>query len=318
MEPPILKPSDRAHLSERRHRDPPALWYTVILGSVVIHLCAFGVLRLLLMGGFVGMKSGKELIPIDVIAIAPNTTSANRLAAKTVATPTQKPKTRNNPTQNRKPASSTASATRTVSQQRETKRPPAANPAQNSKKSPTSTSSPPPSGGNGPKTQSNSATGKNIPSATTTPASRPSDSTNSSPSQTPTSSQSGASFSVVPGNLALIRGADMLDPSDPNNNVELATLLDAKKQPSGEDLKQLGMSLDKDLELKVTVVIETDGTAKVISAQEVRGSISPEKAFALANKIIPYWRFKPTTEARKDNQIAANYDLPLTIRPAPN
>ena len=314
MEPPILKPSDRAHLSERRHRDPPALWYTVILGSVIIHLCAFGVLRLLLMGGFVGMKSGKELIPIDVIAIAPNTTSANRLAPKTVATPTQKPKTRNNPTQNRKPASSTASATRTESQQRETKRPPAAN----TTKSTQSNSSQKPSGGVPPKTKPNLPTGNNNPSEPpASPTNSPSP-TGSSPGTTPNNSKSGGGFIASPGNLAVIsQGGDIFN-GDPSDNDEAATLLDSNKQLSSQDLQELGITLDNDLELNLKVLIEVDGTAKVLSAQVVRGSISGDKAVALANKIIPYWRFKPTTRTRKDNRVPRDYYLPLTVRPAPN
>lgn len=323
MEPSTLKSTTDAQMPQRRHSDPPALWCAVILGSVVVHLGAFGILRLLLMAGVLNMHSANQIIPIDIIAIAPSATSTTRITPKTVATATNKQTKPNSRTQNRNTTASNTSATLTQSpgeRKRSRSTPsglsPSINTSSNIKKSPTSTSSLKPSGGNQPKTNSNSSTGKNIPSGKTTPASRPSDSTNSSTGQTPNSSQSKGGLIAVPGNLALIPGTGiLLNPDDPNNNVELATLLDDNKQLSSEDLKQLGISLDQDLELKVRVSVETNGTAQVHFAKVVRGSISSDKAVALAKKIISHWLFKPTTEARKDNRIRANYDLPLTIHP---
>ncbi len=315
----IWQPRNR-QMSERRHYDPPALWYAVTLGSVFIHLSAFGILRLLLMAGLIGTSSATKLIPIDVIAMAtpaagiaspksnpsipPNNTSTTQLPPKT----TSKPTTRNNQAQNRQNAS-TSSPTRTKTQAGATKQP-----AANTKKSPTVNSSKPP-GKVPPKTKPNTPTGKNNQpgTATTTPKSP---SPNNSPTNKPTpNSQSGGGFIATFNNLAPSATIDIPNPD--KDNDKLATLLDDKKQLSAEDLKQLGISSNQNLKLKVSVVVETDGTATVWKEQVVveSGSISKEKAVALANKIISQLRFNPTLGNGKPKP--GNYNLQLTIRPAP-
>lgn len=77
---PTLKPTDRVYLPERHHTDPPALWIAVILGSVVIHVFAFWMLRLLLIGRVDGLVSGTTLMPVDVITVAPDATSSTQAA----------------------------------------------------------------------------------------------------------------------------------------------------------------------------------------------------------------------------------------------
>jgi len=321
MKLPTWQPRDR-QMSERRHYDPPALWYAVILGSVVIHLSAFGILRLLMIGGLIGTPSATKLIPIDVIAIAsskPKTTSTTKLPPKTVAKPTPKPPTKSNQTQNRKPTSSASSSTGTKTQPGATKQP-----AANKKNLPVSNSSKP-SGKIQPKTKPNTPTGTNKqPVAgtnkqpgTTTPNS-PSPSPTNSPTNKPTpNSQSGGGFIATFDNLAPISLKTDI-PNPDNDNEKLATLLDDKKQLSAEDLKQLGISLNQDLKLKVGVVVETDGTATVWEDEQVVvefGSISQEKAVDLAKKIIPKLRFTPTLGNGKPRR--GNYNLQLKISPAP-
>lgn len=323
MKLPTWQPRDR-QMSERRHYDPPALWYAVILGSVVIHLSAFGILRLLIMGGLIGTPSATKLIPIDVIAMAtpaagiasskPNATSATRLPPKTVTKATPKPTTKSNQTQNR-PNTSTDSPTRT-------KTPPVATkqPAANIKKSPTANPSKP-SEKVQPQTKPNTPTTinnqpvagtNNQPSTTKSPNSP---SPTNSPTNKPTpNSQSGGGFIATFDNLTPSATIDIPNPDQDND--KLATLLDDKKQLSAEDLKQLGISLNQDLKLKVGVVVETDGTATVIEKQVVveQGSISQEKAVALAQKIISQLRFTPTLGNGKPKP--GNYNLQLKISPA--
>jgi hypothetical protein len=320
MKPPIGQPRDR-QMSERRHYDPPALWYAVVLSSVVIHLSAFGIVRLLLMAGLVGTSSATKLIPIDVIAMAtpaagiaspkfnpsipPNNTSTTQLPPKA----TSKPTTRNNQDQNRKTAS-TSSPTRTKTQTGATKQP-----AVNTKKSPTSNSSKP-SGKVPSKTKPSTPTGKNNQPGTAT-ATPNSPSPIGTPSNKPTpNSQSEGGFIALPGKLALIPSkTDILHPGNPNYNDELAELLNGNKQLSSADLKQLGISLNRDIELKVELVVKTDGTAEVFSVSVVTGSLSQDNALVIANKIVPQLLFKPTKMA--GSFVYGNYSLPLIIRPAP-
>ncbi|MEO8890525.1 MAG: hypothetical protein ABI417_03155 [Coleofasciculaceae cyanobacterium] len=302
MKLPTWQPPDRQ--SERRHYDPPALWYAVILGSVFIHLSAFGILRLLVIGGLIGTPSATRLIPIDVIAMAsskPNATSATRLPPKTTAT-TKNP-TASNPTQNRKPTA-TSSPTRTKTQSGVTKQP-----VVNTKKSPIVNSSKPP-GKVPPKTKPSTATGKNNQPATTTP--NPPSPTKPTSNPTPNPQPAGG-FIATFNNLAPSATIDIPNPE--NDNDKLATLLDDKKQVSVEDLKQLGISTNQNLKLKVGVVVETDGTATVVDKQVIveQGSISQEKAVALANKIISQLRFTPTFGNGKPK--LGNYNLQLTILP---
>ena len=326
MKLPTWQPRER-QMSERRHYDPPTLWYAVILGSIVIHLSALGMLRLLLTTGLIGTPTATKLIPIDVIAmatpaagIAPNTKSTTRLPPKTTAKPTNQPVASNNSPQNRQNAS-TSSQTRKKSQTGTTKQP-----AANTKKSPASNSSNP-SGKLPTNTKPNSSTGTNKPPSkgtnkppgTTTPNSP---SPNKSPTIKPTPNpELGGGFTASAGRLALINETTILHPGNPNYNDELAILLDGNKQLSAEDLKQLGISLNRDLELKVKLVVKTDGKAevspdsKVPSVQIVAGTNNQENAEAIANKIVPQLRFKPTKMA--GSPVDANYYLPLNIRPAP-
>lgn len=311
----------RDHQSERRHYDPPALWYAVILGSVAIHVSAFGILRLLVMAGLVGTPSATKLIPIDVIAMAtpaaskPTTTSTTKLPATTTAS---------KQTPNRKPTSSTSSPNRTKTQTGTTKKN-----ATKTKNSSTVNSSKS-SGKVPPKTKPNTPTGKNNqPStgknnqpgtATTTPNSP---SPANSPTNKPTpNSPSGGGFIATFNNLVPSATVDI--PNIDKDNIKFATLLDDKKQLSAEDLKQLGISLEQILILKVGVLVETDGTATVpddiATVKEklvvvLQGSISHEKAVALAKKISSQLRFTPTVVNGQPKP--ANYNLQLKISPAP-
>lgn len=118
------------------------------------------------------------------------------------------------------------------------------------------------------------------------------------------------------GQLDLIdKKTDVLHPGDPKYNDRLATLLEGNKKLSAEELKQLGIRLDKDLKLRVGVLVGTNGTATVIpnTTKVLSGNITAETAERLANKIIPQWKFQPTLQ--EGQAVLRNYDLPITISP---
>lgn len=332
---PSLRPSDRPQITERRHSDPPALWFAVILGSLAIHLCALGILRLLMMGNFLGLQSAKEIIPVDVIAIAP-TKTPTRLPPTTGSTATRNsssPKTKNpsNLPQNRQSTStSNPSSTRTDSPQASTPklspspnatRSPAAKPSptqQPGGAKPSTTPTPSPSSNN----QSGSGTsssGSNNQSGSGTSSPNPSPSTGSSSEQpSPNTESRGASvISPGQGSLSVIKSrGELLHPDDPNYPGDvLATWLNGSTELSAQDLKQLGIDLEEDLELKVKVKILKTGEATVLanSTQVLGGTVRPDKAEKLAMKIVSQWRFKPTLMAGKP--VEYSYELPLAIRP---
>lgn len=314
MEPSTFKPTPGAQMSERRHSDPPALWFAVIVGSIVVHLGAFGILHLLLMAGVLNMHSANKIIPIDVIAlakhparvIAPNATSTN-------------PTTTNSRTQNRKTSASTASTTRTNSLPSEKKPLPSSNTSPNLKKSPTSTSTIQPSGSNKPTTNPNSPNSKNNQSDAGKPSPNPTPTGSSTPQVSPSSnSQPGGGFIAIPGTPILGENANAgINPNDPNRNDKLATIKPSNSKFSRDDLAGLKIKVEQVLELKVGIVIESTGKATVLpkATQVQRGNISPDQAETLVKKIMEKWQFNPTLMAGQP--VAGNYYLQLTISPAP-
>ena len=330
---PSLRPSDRPQISERRHSDPPALWFAVILGSLAIHLCALGILRLLMMGNFLSLQSGKEIIPVDVIAIAPTKTQT-RLPPTTGSTATRnssslKPKNPSNLPQNRQSTStSNPSSTRTDFPQAST---PKLSPSPNVRRSPAAKPSPnqqpgepkpsiqptPSSGSDNQSGSGTSSSGSDNQSGSGTSSPNPSPSTTSSSEQPASNPSRGASVSTPEqGSFSAIqaKGA-LLKVDDPDSGDKLATWLNGSTELSAPELKQLGIDLQEDLELKVKVKILRTGEATVLanSTQVLGGTVRPDKAEQLATKIVSQWRFKPTLMAGKP--VEYSYELPLAIRP---
>ena len=330
---PSLRPSDRPQITERRHSDPPALWFAVILGSLAIHLCALGILRLLMMGNFLSLQSGKEIIPVDVIAIAPAKTPT-RLPPTTGSTATRnssslKPKNPSNLPQNRQSTStSNPPSTRTDSPQASTpklspspnvRRSPAAKPSPNQQPGgPKPSTQPTPSSGSDNQSGSGtSSSGSDNQSGSGTSSPNPSPSTTSSSEQPASNPSRGASVSTPEqGSFSAIqaKGA-LLKVDDPDSGDKLATWLNGSTELSAPELKQLGIDLQEDLELKVKVKILRTGEATVLanSTQVLGGTVRPDKAEQLATKIVSQWRFKPTLMAGKP--VEYSYELPLAIRP---
>ena len=367
MAQPTLKPTDSLQMLERHHHDPPALWFAVTVGSFLIHLLVFGILRLLLIGGNQNLQPRRAIVPVEVITVAAKTTSPTQVAQKPRAVTTKNPTAVNPPIGKRVNSSQKPSATR--ANQQPTKRSPISSqnkpsktpiqkpavkvsPSGKDKKSPIANSSPNqqpasptnpspkpnPSPNPSPKPSSSpspspkpqpspapnpspkpspapSPSPKPQPSPSPNPSPKPSPSPSPSPKPTPSPSPEpprGGSISV--GQLSLISNkTDVLHPGDPKYNDRLATLLEGNKELSAEELKQLGIRLDRDLKLTVGVLVETNGTASVLSTKVVSGNITADAAERLAKKIIQQWKFEPTLMAGQP--VPRDYYLPIAISP---
>lgn len=319
MAPPTLTSTPQPQIPERRHCDPPGLWVSVILGSVVIHLFAFWMLRLLLAGRLESWQLGKNLIPIEVVAAAPNTKSSIQLPQTPSSAAIRNPASANTRrTSNQRPSrqtSSTAisSSTRAASQQirpqpPEVKRSPKELPASNSpQKQPTrpQTSSTKP---NLPGNNSGQLGNSGI-SSTKSPTLP----TGSSDQPNPPNPQQGGGFSVTIGNLDTDNTRDILHF---DNGDQLATSKQTNTQLSNNELTQLGISLEQAVELKMVILINRTGEAIVYSPsiQVLRGNISQNTAKQLVRKLVAQWRFKPTV--MEGQPVDRDYNLTLTISPS--
>ncbi len=190
-------------MPEQCHTDPPGLWVAAILGSIVIHLLAFGMLRLLLLGNGSGARSSKQPISVQVIAVAPKATSLVQPARSPSSATTRNPGSANTPkttsgqSLNRQASSaSTPPSNRAKSQQTSTQKP-SSNPSQNqspgkSAQKPSPASKPSPnqsSGKSGNKQQPAANSSANKPPATNSSANKP-PTTNSSANKPPTTNSS--------------------------------------------------------------------------------------------------------------------------------
>jgi hypothetical protein len=92
-------------------------------------------------------------------------------------------------------------------------------------------------------------------------------------------------------------------------------LLEGNRELSAEELKQLGIRLDRDLKLTVGLLVEADGTATVLpnTTKVQSGNITVDVAERLAKKIIQQWKFQPTLMGGKP--VTRDYYLPITISP---
>lgn len=357
---PSLKPTADAQIPQRRHTDPPALWFYVTFGSVIIHLLGFGILRLLLMGDGQGLQSQKNIIPVDLITIPPTNTSSNQINPLPSSVTPRNPASVNPPITRRfepnsnrliiptptppvtrpekqvkapisfpSPNQPSAKPTQKPEVQRtpspQDKKLPASNPSQNQQTNPQTTTTKPVSPSNNTAKPEGSATvsSPNIPSNSGTQTGQNSSNIPSTPGtqtgQNSSNSQSGDGLISPLGKLQdrSDNKQPVLHPDDPNYNDKLAVLIEGNMQISGDELKQLGIHLDRVVELKVGVVIETNGTATVLPkiTQAVRGNLSKDTAVALANKVVQQLRFQPTLMAGKP--VPREYYIPVTITPNP-
>ncbi len=323
---PTERPTDYPQLPERRHSDHPALWVAVSLGSVLIHVFAFGMLRLLLMGEGLGLQPAKALIPVEVIPVAPKAKSPAQLTQTTRSVATRNPTSVNTPPRR----TSTPSSTRTDSQPTPTqKRSPATQPVQKpspgtdtQSQLPSPSPSQNPSPGTDTQNQSPSPNPAQNPSpgtGTQNQSPSPNPAQNPSPGTTPqtppvTNPQEGGGFNASLGELSLSGGNDI-----PDKGRQCKTPNDNKKSFSQDELKQLGVNLDQVLVLNVVVVIETNGKAEVEPkfTEVVQGNISPDKAVQLATEVIKSWQFEPACTYMEGKPVPYPYYVKLTISPNP-
>lgn len=343
------KPTDNTPMSERGHSDPPGLWAIVVLSSLVIHLFVLGMLRLWLMVRTNSLPAARNLIPVDVIAQAseaslplqptPTTTSAATTNLPSVNTPTKTPKSvpksqtastslqPDSPKTNTSPGVTQAGKqTPSPKQSPTVKKSPATNPSQKplpgtptQKPSPAPISSPSNPSGTQPSPSKPDLpinNGKGTNGSSTSPSPNPVASTGSGGNQNSSDSQSGGILISSTGTPDPIsNNSEILHPNDPNYNDKLASLLEGNSQLSAAELKPLGITLDRDLALRVVVIIESTGKATLVDLphQDPPGTLSDDKAKQLADKSIAKLRFNPTLMDGKP--VDRDYSLTLKISP---
>lgn len=355
---PNLKPTANTSKSERHHFDPPGLWATVILSSFVIHLFVFGMLRLWLTLRFDNVLATQNFIPIDVIAVASEAKPPTQPSQTNASAANQNPSLANNsakaPNQFPNNQSSSKSA-RTDSPQTGTqegvkregtkatgnqsppaqtiptvKESPTTTPSQNpspetSVQKPSPSPAPNPSPNNPSETQAPS-TKPNSPSnpgnqsngSTTSPSPSPS-SPGSGDDQNSSAPQSGGIFISSTNQPELIsNNNEVLYPNDPSSGDALATLLQGSTRLSGDELKQLGITVEREFEMKVVVLIDEKGSASLqrVIPQGLPDNLSLDSVEQLASKGVAKLKFIPTKMAGGD--VPRYYNLTLRIRPNQN
>jgi hypothetical protein len=351
---PNLKPTANTSQSERHHLDPPGLWATVILSSLVIHLFVFGMLRLWLTLRLNNVLTTQNFIPIDVIAVASEAKTPTQPLQNNASSAIQNPSVANNPakTPNQSPRSQTSSTSvRTNSPQTGTqqgvkregtsttgkqsppaqtiptvKQSPTTNPSQNpppetpaQKPSPvTNPAQNKPSETQSPSTKPNSPTnpGNQPNGSTTSPSPNPNSSSGSGEGQNSTTPQPGGIFISSTSQPDLLSNDnEVLHPNDPNSGDALATIERGSTQLSGDELKQLGIIVEREFEMKVAVLIDEQGNASLLDVifQGLPENLSVEGAKQLASKSIAKLKFKPTKMS--GGAVPRDYTLTLRIRP---
>lgn len=320
-----IKPNANAPLSERRHSDRPELWVTVILSSLVIHLFIFGMLRLWLAIRLGSFQASQILIPVDLIAIAPN---ASIQATQTTASSVTNSTGTINQLPNRQtssvaiPADSQQARSQTNTQsssgfsdefaQDETS--PLSNPSPD-RTGGTATQPPTPDSSQNqqPRTEPSPPANQDTDNSGTPSTPNPSPTGGTSGDSDASNPQQGGGFIGSLGDLALPsndKDVLRLDEGD-----RLATPKQQNIELTSDDLKAIGISPDQAIELKVLIIIDNTGQATVYSPpQVVRGDISTIKAERLARRSIERVLFNPTIMAGEPVERA--YYVPLTFNPS--
>ncbi|WP_446391855.1 hypothetical protein [Coleofasciculus sp. B1-GNL1-01] len=314
---------NQPQIPQRRHADPPALWRTVILSSVAIHLVGLGLLRLSLLGRFQDWRLSQRLIPVEMIAIASNATMPtpatqpppSPVSRKTPA-PSPESQQESAPQTNR-PTQAIANTTQETPQPSPTRVSPPNSPNPTPTPSPTSTTlegmgeTPPPQSSEEPPNP-------------TTPSPSPIPSPEEPTEPTSPDNQSRGGFIASINGLRIVSsgGGSIINPQN-NPGDRLAEIQQESQPLSVDELTSLEMTLDQPVVLKVIVLINDRGKAEVIKAEVIpdktqvqQGTLRPEQATKLANQIIADWSFSPTYMAGKP--VYGSYSLTLEIDPQGN
>lgn len=316
---------NQPEISQRSHADPPALWRTVILSSVAIHLLGLGLLRLALLGRFQDWRLSQRLIPIEMIAIASNATMptpATQPPPSPVSqkTPVKSPESQpESAPQTNRPTQAQAITNNT----QETPNPLPTTVSPPNSPNPTPTPSPTSTTSEGMGETPSPQPSEELPD-TTTPSPSPTPSPEESTKPTSPENQSGGGFIASINGLRIVSsgGGSIIDPQN-NPGDRLAEIQQESQPLSVDELTSLEMTLDQPVVLKVIVLINDRGKAEVIKAEVIpdktqvqQGTLRPEQATKLANQIIADWEFSPTYMAGK--AVYGSYSLTLEINPQRN
>lgn len=345
MTQPNHKPTAYTPVAERSHSDPPGLWVIVVLSSLVIHLFAFGMLRLWMMVRLNNFQAARIFIPIDVIAVAsegqislpptPATTSTstqNPPSANTQTNPVPNTQSSSSSVPNNSPPTKDTAASGTTNSSPSKGVPIATNsptikPAQNSSpetSKPSRSPTPNPSNNQSSGTQQTPSTNPNSPgnqgnqANVSTPSASPSPapSTSSPAGQNSSNSKQGGGFIVALGRLEPVSNAQ--DVLHINDGDKLATCESDNNPLPSDYLTPLGITLDKALPLKVEVLIDNLGKATLLRLppQALPQNLSASQAEQLAKKLVEQQQCTPTEMAGKP--VYRDYSLTLTISPTQN
>jgi len=309
---------NQPQIPQRRHTDSPALWRTVILSSVAIHLVGLGLLRLALLGRFQDWRLSQRLIPVEMIAIASNAT---------MPTPATQPPP--SPVSQTTPAKSPESQPESAPQTNRPTQAIANNTQETPNPSPT-TVSPPNSANPTPNPSPASTTFEGMgETPSPQPSEEPPNPTTPSPSPIPSpkepteptspENQSGGGFiASINGLRSVISGGGSNINPESNPGDKFAKLQNKIKPLSVDELTSLGITLEQPVVLKVIILITDMGKAEVLpdKTEVQQGTLSQEQATKLANQIIADLRFSPTYMAGKP--VYWSYSLTLEINPQGN
>ncbi|WP_157453458.1 hypothetical protein [Coleofasciculus chthonoplastes] len=313
---------NQPQIPQRRHADPPALWRTVILSSVAIHLVGLGLLRLALLGRFQDWRLSQRLIPIEMIAIASNATMPTP-----VTQPPPSPVSRKTPAkssesqpesapQTNRPTKAIANTTEETPNPSPTKVSSHNSPNQTPIPSPTSTTSE----GTG---ETPSPEPSKEPPNPTTPSPSSPPSPEEPPKPTSPENQSGGGLIVSINGLIPVPqgGGSNIDPQR-NPGDQFAKILKKSQPLSVDELTSLGITLEQPVVIEVLVLITDMGKAKVLPdrrsepTQLPPRTLTQEQATKLAQAIIADWSFSPTYMA--GSPVYGSYFLTLEIDPLGN
>lgn len=284
----------QAPIPQRHHIDPPGLWGNVILGSAIAHILAFGLFHLISMGSLQKLPGNRDFISVDLISLPAKANTISK--AKQPASPNPPRKTSANPLVSRQNFS-------------------------------TATKSPPTTNSQPTKQADNSKTGEKVRSQPPSPkpiSPNPTSSPEVNPSPNPSPSQSSekpteesaanpqTGFFVTPVRLNLTDSSRDI-PSQPAKPKS-----DNKTEFAIDELNGLGIKPGQVIQLKVTILIDETGKARLPSQEEdanptqiLSGNISIENAKQLANRIIEGWRFQPTY--MENTPVTQAYNLEIRI-----
>ncbi|MEQ9667267.1 hypothetical protein [Coleofasciculus sp. G2-EDA-02] len=308
---------NQPQIPQRSHTDPPALWRTVILSSVAIHLLGLGLLRLALLGRFQDWRLSQQLIPIEVIALASNATMPTPATQSPPSPVTQKTPGKSREIQaeseqrTNRPNQAIANTTQETPNPSPTKVSSPNSPNQTPNPSPTSTTSE----GTG-KTPSPEPSEELLNPTTPNPSSPPSP--QEPPKPTSPGNQSGGGFIVsINGLIPVPGGGSVIDPQR-NSGDQFAQILKKSQPLSVDELTSLGITLEQPVVIEVLVLITDMGKAEVLpeKTKVPPGTLTQEQAQRLAQEIIADWSFSPTYMA--GSPVYGSYFLTLEINPPAN